>query len=423
MIKNLNNLPNLQSYAFDTYYKKIIERFDDYLHSINHRHYALNDIPEIKLVEYLSKRNKYIGALWRQLFRISPFNLRSFFGENSINVDSKSQILFALAYLQLYDCYREQEYKKMAETFLQNIIALKSGETSNFAVKQGRLLRVKKYQATYETVAPLLTAFAGNAFLEAYKIFKVEKYLYLATSSAKYFIEEHPKDIENGYVYFYYDHTLKDKIYNASVVISSFLYALGQFKNDKEYIQYGRSGMQILEIAQNADGSWFYGEKKYGKYVDNFHTAFLLTALLDSTVLNGNNILKKVFDKGVEFYKSTLFKRIDENSIQPLHFYTKYLPTNSTIIQKVDIRDCANSIIFFSKLAIIDKENLNSAYKILNWTLRNMQHNTYFITEITWFWKNKIPYVVQQAWMLYALATFCNYKKGLESKNENFTNI
>src|SRR5690606_7295038 len=120
-------------------------------------------------------------------------------------------------------------------------------------------------------------------------------------------------------------------------------------------VELGQRGIHKIINVQNSDGSWFYGnEGRVTKYIDNFHTGFILKALNGIPSKYKTKILEEAFESGLEFYEKSLFTR-GKNGLRPLHFFPKYVPLNSNIVQRVDIRDCAMGIIIFSGLGKNDE--------------------------------------------------------------------
>lgn len=387
----------------------------NWLSSRDYNYYALNSWPEAKYLNHLFKKCNFLGVIWRQLFRLSPINFRPLFFLADSELSPKAPVHLAQAYLELWRCFKLDEFKESWELCLERVLSLRSNRTRNFAVRHVRDLFVLAYQASIQDVAPLLTAWAGQLFLRAYETFGDSKYLELAKSVANYFIEEHPKDENEQHVYFYYHSNLNDKIYNNSAVIASFLIQLGSIASDIAIYKYGKKGLDFIMSAQQPAGFWFYGEKAYGKYVDNFHTAFILLALYESIPYCNDNKVSKSFKNGLRYYIETLFKKTRHGLLRPIHFDPRFIPLNSNAIQRVDIRDAALSIILFSVMSEDEKKYLKDAESVLQWTYLNMKKNGHYFTEITWLWKNRIPYIEFQAWMLLSMAIYFKHMNNRES--------
>jgi hypothetical protein len=390
---------------------EIIGQLNDWLISKNYKYYTLNYTPYSKSISSLSSKIKSIGILWRQFFRISPINFRKLLGLSSAIVDPQATIILAGAYLELlkFDPLN-LSYRKSFDICVDRIITLNSAKTDYFAIRQNKKMQLKYYKTSDNDIAPILTVWAGNFFLDAYDVFNDIKYLRLAKKIKNYFVCEHPREEIDNAIYFYYSPSANFKIWNASSEISAYLIKCGKLFNDSISLELGINGIKHIVKQQNKDGSWFYGDNKITKYIDNFHTAFVLRSLSTACKYIDDEQIINSLKNGLHFYKNEFFLSLNKkNQTYPKHWIKKYVPINSNIIQKVDIRDCALSIILFSEIG--GSDNIEMAAKILDWTNDNMMKEQTYFAEKTWLWTNKIPYIDFQAWMLLANAKLLNSNK------------
>lgn len=385
----------------------------DWIANKDFKYYTLNYTPQFKLINFLSSKLPYIGVAWRQIFRVSPLNFRKILGLSSNIIDPQASIILSSAYLELFKDTKEEKYKRAFETCCDRVIGLNSNHTKHFAIRQNKRIFLNSYNASYDDIAPILTVWAGELFLDAYIFFKEERFLKLLRGVKDYFLHDLPREETQDSVYFYYTPKSNFKVWNASCEISSFLIQVGAFLHDENAFLLGRKGIDHIVRQQQPDGSWFYGATgPVTKYVDNFHTGFILKALFKSQQFYSSDELSKSFQIGIRYYKETLFKEVKEG-IRPIHYDSRYMPKNSNIIQDVDIRDSAMALILFSELPSDNIENLEFAREVYKWTKLNMKEGKTFVGEKTWLWKNKIPYIDFQAWMLLAMAKLSKAEKEL----------
>jgi hypothetical protein len=238
------------------------------------------------------------------------------------------------------------------------------------------------------------------------------RYQDYAGEVARYFIDEHPRSTCLEGTYFYYDPNLSGTIFNASGEISSYLIEYGAVCGDREATQAGQSGLKFLIANQNDDGSWFYGAGPQFRYIDNFHTAFVLSALVSATKYLDWAALVECLNRGVRYFTSSLFRE-SPDGLRPIHLDPRFRPLNSNLIQRVDLRDVTASVVLFLELAKTEQRYREHADRVLQWALRHMRSakGTYY-PELTVLWTNKIPYIEFQAWMLYCLARYQNLSAG-----------
>jgi hypothetical protein len=376
-----------------------MERDCDYL--------SINTVPEPKWVDYLRSRSVLFGVGWRQLFRLSPVDLRPLFGCRGGRRDSKATILFAFAYLDLKAALG-QTFDSAWQECARRVLDLRSPRAKGFGVRQNNVLYLKAYHANEDDISALLTAWAGRLFVRVFRYTGNSHYLDLAGEVARYFLDEHPRTTCPEGTYFYYDPNLSDKIFNASGEISSYLVEYGALSGDLEAREMGQSGLQYLISNQNGDGSWFYGAGPRFHYIDNFHTAFVLNAIASATSYLSWDALTASLNNGIRYFTSRLF-RDSPSGLRPIHLDRRFLPLNSNLIQSVDLRDVTASVVLFLELAKTDARYREHADRVLQWALNHMRSakGTYY-PEITVVWSNEIPYIEFQAWMLYCLARYQN---------------
>jgi hypothetical protein len=371
-----------------------------------YRYTSLNTVPEIGWVDWLCRRSRILGIAWRQFFRLSPVDLRPLFGPQQVRADPQSLILFALAYVHLSRVDHDPQIVACRDRLLSEVLALRSSCKRGFAIRQNNRLYMQAYEAKEDDVSPLWTAWAGHLFLAADRYIRNAGYREHARQVASYFLEEHPREETPEGVYFYYDPSISDRIYNASAQISSFLVQFGRVADDTHAQDAGASGLRYVLAHQNADGSWFQGFEPRFRYTDNFHTAFVLQALASAEDHLDCPELSNALSRGLEYFTHRLFKKTS-NGLQPIHFDPRFLPRNSTLIQSVDLRDVAVSVLLFLDVARRGVEFPNKATRLLMWALRRMKADRCtFCPEATFFWKNRIPYIEFQAWMMYCLTRY-----------------
>jgi len=373
-------------------------------HDFNY--YSINSLPEVEWADFLSSKIKAFGLLYRQFFRLSPINFRILLPPKDLPINPKTTILLAKAYLLLMRSMYSEEFQDAFEILLKRLMHLRSRKAKHFAVKQNKKLYVWLYQADEEQVAPLLTAWAGELFLNAWEALNESAYLDMARSVALYFLEEHPRVRVGKGVYFFYEPSHSFRVYNASAVISSFLVRCGTALKENEMVELGEKGLQYIKSVQNEDGSWFYGEGRMCRYIDNFHLAFVLKSICDAVEYMSTENLEECFMKGMDFYKRVMFLEEKGGSLRPLRYYKAYPPRNSSLFQKADLRDAALAMMLFSQLTDKSLEYGNLASAAFKWARRELKCGPTYCSEITLLWRNRIPYIEFQAWMLLALAYY-----------------
>lgn len=389
---------------FQSYILNEICKLDDFFTKNDFNGYSINSLPRNKLLIGTAQMNKTIGVFIRQIFRISPINLRPLLGPKEESWNAQAAVILARAYLRLFRVLGKTAFKQKGLRLLDWLEQTRSPRFTNFCLPQLMPLFVSSYNASSKDISPLLSCYAGKLFLEAHALTGSDRYLSLARSVANYFATEHQRDEYREGVYFHYVPGMRLKIYNCSAEISAFLVQVAAVTDDKSLHDLGVAGLSYVASIQNSEGSWFYGETKSKRYIDNFHTAYILQAMLEALDTCKDENIAHSFSRGLSYYKNALFVPLPKGGIRPRHFDPRFPPRNSNIIQKVDLRDAASAIIFFSSLAERKVCTDNWIASLAIWTTTNMRSCNCYHSELTWLWSNSIPYIDIVSWIFLALS-------------------
>jgi len=327
---------------------------------------------------------------WIQLFKRNPLNLRPILlvpkGRNP-----KGIALFASGFLRLYKVTADAKYLLEAKKLLKWLNDNYSKGYAGFAWGynfpwQSRNDYKKAFLPTIVT-----TSFVAMSFLDGYEVTKDKRYLDVALSSAQFIL----KDLnihENGdCIAFSYGPEDFSLVYNCTTLGVQFFARLFSLTRDKKFYEYAKRATNFVVRKQKNDGSWFYGENKNQKWIDNFHTGYNLIALRKYEDYTQDMSFHNNLVSGYEFYKKELFTK--EGYLK--YYHNSFYP--------VDIHSCAVSILVFLEFGDVKR-----ASEILNWTIEKMWNKKgYFNYQITKFYKNTIPYMRwSQAWMFLAMTKF-----------------
>jgi hypothetical protein len=125
--------------------KSEIAQLDAWVAERGHKYLSINTVPEGRSLNYLRTHSALFGMAWRQLFRISPVDLRPAFGSSEIRTDPKATIIFALAYLGV-DLSRRPAYAARWQESLGKVLELRSGKVRHFGVRQNNTLYMRAYR-------------------------------------------------------------------------------------------------------------------------------------------------------------------------------------------------------------------------------------------------------------------------------------
>jgi hypothetical protein len=128
-------------------------------------------------------------------------------------------------------------------------------------------------------------------------------------------------------------------VYNVNALAGALLLRLGQVANRSDLVDLGRRTLRFVVEAQNPDGSWWYARGPRGRWVDGFHTGFILDALAEAVYRAGERPFAPALERGIRFYTERMFT-------------TEHLPRyDARSDYPVEVQNCAQAIQTLSILA------------------------------------------------------------------------
>ena len=358
---------------------------------LNSRIFCLTPLKHVKLAR----------LIWLQLIKRSPVNLRpALIVEKGVN--PKALALFALAELSRFRITRRQNHAENAKYILTLLHDLKiSGQTTD-----GRPTTAFGYNFDWQsrvffapigTPAIVPTAFASQAFVEAYEVFADERYLTVAMEICEFIVSRLNRPVETDdelcFSYTPVDHSI---IYNANLLAGECLARVGAITGNSKYLEMAAKTARFVVRRQRADGAWVYGENRKQAWADNFHTAYVLLSLRRiSTHVSGLDAeTAEASEQGIRYWLDNFF--LDDGT--PKYYDNSVYP--------VDIHAAAAAIVALCELHEGDKRMLLLARKIAEWATANLlDPQGFFYYQQRKHWTVKTSYMRWgQAWMAYALA-------------------
>lgn len=340
--------------------------------------------------------NQITRLMWIQFIKKMPVNLRGILKIDK-GYNPKGLALFISGYSELSKIqdHHEQsidQIKKLADKVILLSSKGYSGNCWGYNFDwQARIFFQKKNTPTI-----VATTFVANALLDAYQVTKNESYLNAAISSIDFIIKDLNRtyDIDGNFA-FSYSPFDKTSVFNASLLGARLLSRIYTFTNEKELLILAKKTVAYCCNYQNQDGSWFYSTQPYDKWVDSFHTGFMLECIYEYGLFAKDDTFTDSFTKGIDYYLTTFFddkgrSKYYNNSLYP-----------------IDIHAPSQLIITLSKSNLFE-DNIQIIDKVTKWTIENMQSSRgYFYFQKRKCFSNKIPYMRwSQAWMFCALAHY-----------------
>jgi hypothetical protein len=214
----------------------------------------------------------------------------------------------------------------------------------------------------------------------------------------------------------------KRRVVNASAYRALVLVRAGQRFQRPDWLEAARGNLAFVLHRQQSDGSWYYGMDDHDQFVDNFHTCFVLKNLVkilratgggtaqdadparDGAALGAGipaapaggapaggapaatgSAIGEAIRQGYAFYKRNL---LDEEGL-PVPF----AQAQRLNLVRRELYDLAEGLNLALLMRWLDPDAETIAGRFVkelldNWTLAD----GHFVTRITWFGRNKVPY-------------------------------
>lgn len=372
--------------------KARFEKFVNFIEREGYKGYDPFDALNSPVLKALSFNKKFLRIVYIQALKRLFFNLRPILGI-SRDYNPKGIGLFLWGYSRLFRIEEKEEYLNKINSFLRMLERMRSQGYSgscwgyNFDW-QSRAFYLPKYTPTIVN-----SAFIGHALIDTYICTGHEKALEMAISIKDFILNDLNREEENSTICFSYSPLDYTKIHNANLLGSSLLIRLYKYTNDALLRETALSSLNYSMKYQREDGSWYYAETEFQKWIDSFHTGFNLQSINYFLMEGFGDEYSNAFRKGLNSYTTHFF--LGDGT--PKYYHDKVYP--------IDIHSAAQAVVFFSSMG---KNFRKLTEKILSWMVDNMQDKKgYFYYQKGRFFTNKIPYIRwAQAWAFHALTTY-----------------
>lgn len=346
---------------------------------------------------------RFTRLLWLQAVKRSPFDLRSLANVRP-GVNPKGIALFALAEIARYRTTGSEEHRLRSGQLIDKLRSL-SLKTPGGGIAYGYNFdwQSRVFYAPKGTPTVVPSSFAAFAFADAEAL--GQTYKQDLAGIVHFILNDLRRPVESeDEICFSYTPLDDERIYNASLLAGEVLARASVILARPELAGYAIRAARFAIKAQADDGSWFYGEGGGQRWIDNFHTAYVLSSLLQIAQVSEDataEIMPHVI-KGTEYWIANLF----EPDGAPKYFNKTALP--------YDIHSAAAAVTTLCDLATVSDVALPLAEKILEWTFINLRdaNGSFYYQK----WDKRIirtPFMRWgQAWMAYAIARF------IEARNQ-----
>lgn len=325
----------------------------------------------------------------------------------------KAHALVAMGRLRLFAITQREEYLALAR---ENLAWLDQHATEGFSGPcWGYPFRVYGTGVDSPPGSPVLvvSAIAGQAYLEAWRITQETAFLEAARGIAQFILQDVPRlDESDGAFCFAYTPQDRRRVHNASLLGVEHCVCTAAASGDDALAEAVMPALHFTVEAQMDDGAWPYGAWAEGEpyepglmaLVDHHHTGFVLRSLHAIDVARPAADLGKVIDRGFAYYRKQLYGPFG----MPLDAFRQY---------PVDIHACAESVLCPSVLSERRRTALSMAtlgMRWAHWYLRRPSDGAPYYRKYKRF-TSRITYPRWgTAWMYRAVAEYLVATSGIE---------
>jgi polysaccharide biosynthesis protein VpsJ len=106
-------------------------------------------------------------------------------------------------------------------------------------------------------------------------------------------------------------------VHNANLLAALLLCEAAELCEEPAWIDQALRCARFSVAKQAADGSWPYSEEPYGRWVDGFHTGFVLEGLAGLVKATGDTRCREALRRGASYYVAQLFGSLGEPKYYP----------------------------------------------------------------------------------------------------------
>lgn len=244
------------------------------------------------------------------------------------------------------------------------------------------------------TPTVVATAFVGEAFLDADRAFGAPEHLDTALGACEFVLTRLHRTEDATGACLSYSPLDRSAVYNASLLGTRLLVLTGQRAGRPDLIEAAEPLVRYALARQRDDGAWAYGEAGHHRFIDSFHTGYVLGALHVFAKATGDDATRSAVEKGARYYARTFFGPQGE----PYYFAHKRYP--------YDIHSAAEGVIALLELSDRFPKFVELARRVGGWMVDHLlDPEGFFYYQVRRTHTVRIPYMRwSQAWGVRALA-------------------
>lgn len=324
------------------------------------KHDALNS----PLLATLSFGNRWLRLLYTQGVMRAPVNLRPLLGVRPTK-NPKGLALFAMACFDLFRATGDQQWKDHGLALLQWLRDHACRDLPGASWGYPYPWQDAGFFAPRHLPNRVVTCFVAQAFLSAYDLLGREQDAAICEDIGEFLLEAPKRLFESDEMLclsYVPDERITWVVMDVSALAGAVLARTSRIIDCDAVRDEAARLIHYVVDKQTEYGAWYYSHPPADSHIthDNYHTGFILDAILDYTQATGDDRFAAAYDRGLRFYAEHLFTADGA----PKWMHDREYP--------YDIHGAGQGILTFARAAELDPRWLPMAQRIADWSLRNM---------------------------------------------------
>lgn len=337
------------------------------------------------------RSSKPVRLGFQQMLRRLPLNLRPLLGiRPGLNPVTLGLCLQASGYLQQLYPAQASEYRREAAWCLETLLRLQSRGYSGACWGYDFDWEARYHRQPAFTPTVVATGFVTNALFEYHQLTGDGDALAPCLSAVDFVRRDLQRTWRGRTFCFSYSPSDRQVVFNATMKGARLLAQAYSVTGDPALLDDARRTVEFVMAAQDERGAWAYAHGDSRRWIDNFHTAYLLDCLDAYIRLTSDATYQPQLQRGFDFYRHQFFT----GDGAPKYYHNRRTPIDATA--------AAQSIITLCRFG-----EVAGATRVARWMITHMQDRRGYFWYRAYPWlTNRIPYMRwSNAWMYLALAS------------------
>ena len=323
--------------------------------------WEFDDFLASPLVRLLSVGNLFLQRVWLQVGERLPINLRPVICVPYLP-STKGSGYFARGFLDLFAATGDAQWRDRANDRLDWLLVsaavghpgLSWGNDFDFASRGGF------FPKGLPTV--VWTAHIAQAFDDSFALQKRVQDREAVIAAAEFVRVGLERWSDGDAFCFAYSPGVMNLVHNSNLLGAVTLLRRYRLTGEVELLDLARASIRWSLKQQNPDGSWYYGAGEKYRWIDNFHTAYVLESLLTAHEVGGEQLVPHAaIDSTFAFWSRTFF--LEDGT--PRYYHDQTYP--------LDIQCTAQAIETLSRWSHRFPEAAALSERVVTWALKTMR--------------------------------------------------